>query len=148
MIDTLQELYKRELRSPNETVFLAECNEKHVLFFLTGSQNKHEKINGIIKQITFHKGKIRKYEEYLQFIDGAKLIYISNTLSEPDFERKDIYEYKSHVRYRFLYDCSLSGIIQNEIGNEMYRDVRNAIYIFDEFFCPFYFFVCLATKSI
>ena len=128
VIDTLQELYKRELRSPNETVFLAECNEKHVLFFLTGSQNKHEKINGIIKQITFHKGKIRKYEEYLQFIDGAKLIYISNTLSEPDFERKDIYEYKSHVRYRFLYDCSLSGIIQNEIGNEMYRDVISSFF--------------------
>ena len=133
VMNTLQELYKRELRSPNETVFLAESNGKHVLFFLTGSQNKHEKINGIIEQIIFHKGKISTHEEYLHFIDNAKLIYISNTFSKEDFDRNNNDDTKDHVRYRFLYDCSLGGIIQNEVGTQMYRDIVSS------FFCNEYY---------
>ena len=169
VMDTLQELYKRELKDSNETVFLAECNEKHVLFYLTGSQNKHKKINGIIEQIVFHKGKISTHEEYLQYIDGTKLIYIANTLSEEDLEmnnneqynerynnyiesynivrnnkeiyfKRNNYDDKSHVRYRFLYDCSLYGLIQNEgrlIQNELdIQMFRNEI---SNFFCNEYY---------
>ena len=127
VMDTLQELYKRELKDSNETVFLAECNEKHVLFYLTGSQNKHKKINGIIEQIVFHKGKISTHEEYLQYIDGTKLIYIANTLSEED----DIRYKKSnslHDSLQFIYDCSLCATMRYDVlKNYNHESLRESI---------------------
>ena len=56
MMDTLQELYDRKLKSPNETVFLIEHKKKTVLFHLTGSAYNPQRIESSFELINFTYG--------------------------------------------------------------------------------------------
>ena len=121
IMDTLQELYNRELNSPNETVFLAELNGEKTIFHLNASVSNHKEINYLFKPIRFTMGIITSHEDYLRFIDCMKLIYITNTLSKTD-DNRYLSGKQKHACSEFIYDCSLSSTIRHDASDLLYRD--------------------------
>ena len=127
VMDTLQELYDRELKSQNETAFFVEHKGKKVLFYLTGSLTDHRAIKCNFSQIIFTMGRITSHEEFLNVIDRTKLIYITNVLSEEDDARYCTFGNRDHVRESFIYDCSLSGTIRHDAGDNRFNNSRQDI---------------------
>lgn len=148
VIDTLQELYDRELKSSNETVFLVERNNKITLFHLTGSIRETETIHSSFETKKLLAGKNDLYEDCLELIDCTKIIYITNTLSEADDDRYHSNANHARSRDKFIYDCSLSSTIRHNLLNYRYQYSRQDL--LNTYFSGEYYkqvrFVCDSTQ--
>ena len=127
VMDTLQEVYDREIKRFDETVFLAMVEQGGLaLFHLTGSRTNLPEMVYRIPNIIQKPRKIDSENNItkclLERTDSAKLIYITNTLSEIDDNRYHSTHKQPHVRANYIYDCSLSSAIRYDSRDDWYND--------------------------
>lgn len=149
ILSTLQELFNRELNSQNETVFILQNSKESVLFHLKGSNNKPSEIKSSFTQLCLPQGKLTLYEKHLKIIDGVKLIYFTNNLSESDDDRYHSSNQQPHARANFIYDCSLSGTIRhdsNDDNNSVSQQDLLRTYFVNEYYKQVKF-VCDSTQA-
>lgn len=128
IMDTLHELYRRELKRLDETVFALEIEGKSFLVYLPGCSKSREKLFAPMEQYYFMPGELPAHHRILDAIDRTKLIYLTNTLSEADDQRVREYDFHDHIRYHFIYDCSTSGLIRyDEIDDCYSKDRKNVL---------------------
>lgn len=122
IMDTLHELYRRELKSLDETVFVLEIEDESFLVYLPGCSKSRDKIYAPMEQYYFMPGELPAHHRILDAIDRTKLIYLTNTLSEADDQRVREYDYHDHIRYHFIYDCSTSGVMRFNEKDDCYAN--------------------------
>ena len=140
VMDTLQELYDRELKSPNETLFFLEDNKEQVVFYLKGSQSDCKQIRTDYKCAIFNMGKITTNEDYLKYIESSRIIYFSNTISEVDNNRFYAKHTNKNVSDNYIYDCSLcNSIHHNEFSYIEYVYTHSQMDILYKYYVEEYF---------
>ena len=122
IMDTFHELYRRELKSLDETVFVLEIEGESFLVYLPGYSKSREKLFAPMEQYYFMPGELPAHHRILDAIDRTKLIYLTNTLSEADDRRVREYDFHDHIRYHFIYDCSTSGVMRFNEKDDCYAN--------------------------
>ena len=148
MMDTLQELYDRNIKNNSETIILVEKNGSDpIIIHLTGTGNSKD-IESKFTSYKFKPGRIKTEPEVLQIIDQTKVIYITNTLSQIDDERYKRTDNQPHVRANFIFDGSLCGTMRHNMEDDCYRNAQ--LDILNTFFTNEYYkqvkFVCDRTQ--
>lgn len=146
MMDTLQELYNCKIESNNETIILVEYKEKksckRLIIHLNGKASGISQFPDSLNKISFKIGPIDPNNSFIQLVNRTKIIYITNTLSQLDDARyqrmHDLSQhiYKSYLekhfaREEFIYNCSLCGIIRQDMDSDSVknRDLLSSFFI-------------------
>ena len=112
IMDTLYELYCRNLKNYDNTVFIIESEGVRSAVRLSNKAKPTIKVPDEMRIYTFESSSLPAENEILDAIDRTKIIYLANTLNEQDDKRVRDYKFRQHVRQHFIYDCSTSGVIR------------------------------------
>ena len=125
VMEILQELFDRKLKSQDETIILVEHKKGIALIHLTGSIQEPTSIKNTIQrcsQYLFTPGSITSKDDILYHLDHTKLIHITNTFSETDNNGYYKTDNQPHVRANYIYDCSLIGTIRHNASDDCYHN--------------------------
>lgn len=129
LMGLLGEIYDKEIIDFNKTILVLEEKEKPVVLFMPGRKSEQLEITG--KKMELYM--ISTYDKFpntwmLEVISKTKLIYLTNTINEGDFQRAQLEDTRNnqssrdrmvHVRNRFLYDCSTCGMMVSDYRNDV-----------------------------
>ena len=117
MMDCLNELYQRNLKSYDFTIFVMDIDGVNHMFILNGHESSDIKVLASVEKHLVSRGQLSGQSSILYPLERSKIIYMSNTLNHSDDRRAieeilDRQNWFRHVRKRFIYDCSVSGAIR------------------------------------
>lgn len=143
MMDTLYRLYCGTVKFDDEIIILAEINGELYLLPLPCSSIETKDISTDFSA-HYCRPDNPLFTIVMKALSQTKLIYLTNTLTESDDRRVMAYDYRNHIRYHFLYDCSTCGLIRyderddcraNNVGDLLQLYFSNEVYKQVKFVC-------------
>ena len=129
MIDTLNSLYSQSIQEnglipDSETVIVLEVNtHRYIIHILKNTQAP--KINYDDKDLIYCRPEDDKFSSVLDSLRHAKIVYITNSISQNDDIRARNADYSSHIRRRLLFDCSPCSSMRNDEFNDCHSKRTN-----------------------